>query len=444
MKLIIFWLTVISIVNLTTCRDISYSQITGTGYDTGEFAGDFNPDDWQFKSRRDDIAPLYSRNNDLIYRSKPTLQLSGGGKKYVDGSWFTVKDILPGTFYRFSVHYKADQVDQPGRTVLANIVWMDKDGKQIGVAEFPRTLHQQSPEGWNIIEQVYNTPPNARKAGIELIYRWDAEGTVHFGNASFTEVSELPLRTVRLATVFHRPAGSKDAQDNLDQFADLITEAGANGADIICLPEGLTLIGTGNSYISAAETVPGPSSRYLGAVARKNNMYVIAGIVERDGDVVYNTAILLDRNGELAGKYRKVSLPREEIEGGMTPGDDLPVFDTDFGRIGIMICWDVSFPEVARTLAMKGAEVIFLPIWGGNLTLTRARAIENQVYLVSSTYDMISAIFDLEGNVIDEADVNSPVVVSEVDLNRQILWPWLGDFKNRIPREMPDRIAIEW
>ena len=109
-----------------------------------------------------------------------------------------------------------------------------------------------------------------------------------------------------------------------------------------------------------------------------------------------------------------------------------------------MICWDVQFPEVSRSLAMKGAEVILLPIWGGDLTLTKARAIENQVYLVSSTYDMISAVFDLKGNIIEEAGQSNQVVVSEVDLNEQILWDWLGDLKNRIPREIPSKNSIEW
>jgi predicted amidohydrolase len=108
-----------------------------------------------------------------------------------------------------------------------------------------------------------------------------------------------------------------------------------------------------------------------------------------------------------------------------------------------MICWDVSFPETARTLAQKGAEVIFLPIWGGNLTLTKARAIENQVYIVSSSYDMISAVFDQEGEVLKQATTGNPVVVTEVDLSKQKLWPWLGDFKNRIPTEMPPQKAIQ-
>jgi len=134
-------------------------------------------------------------------------------------------------------------------------------------------------------------------------------------------------------------------------------------------------------------------------------------------------------------------LPREEIDGGVTPGDALPVFDTDFGRIGMMICWDVTYPEQARTLAKQGAEVIFLPIWGGTLVLAKARAIENQVYLVSSTYDMISAVFDQEGEVMKEATDSNPVAIVDVDLNKQKLWPWLGDFKNRIQREMPTQKA---
>jgi len=107
-----------------------------------------------------------------------------------------------------------------------------------------------------------------------------------------------------------------------------------------------------------------------------------------------------------------------------------------------MICWDVAFPETARRLARQGAEIIFMPIWGGNVTLTRARAIENQVYLVSSSYDMITAVFDKEGEVMKEATKDEPVIVVEVDLNKQKLWPGIGDFKNRITSEMPPQKTI--
>ena len=135
--------------------------------------------------------------------------------------------------------------------------------------------------------------------------------------------------------------------------------------------------------------------------------------------------------------------PQEEIDGGITPGNSFPVFETDFGKIGLMICWDVTFPEPARMLAQKGAEIIFLPIWGGDVTLTKARAIENQVYVVSSTYDMITAVFDQEGKIVKEATVKNPVVVTSIDLNKKTMWPWIGDLKSRIFREIPPQAAIK-
>ena len=108
----------------------------------------------------------------------------------------------------------------------------------------------------------------------------------------------------------------------------------------------------------------------------------------------------------MIGKYRKVCLPRGEIEGGVTPGSDYPVFPTRFGTVGLMVCYDGFFPEVARELTNRGAEVIAWPVWGCNPLLARARACENHVYLVSSTYEdvsrnwMISAVFDHTGETI--------------------------------------------
>ena len=80
---------------------------------------------------------------------------------------------------------------------------------------------------------------------------------------------------------------------------------------------------------------------------------------------------------------------------------------------------------------------------GGDLTLTKARAMENQIYVVSSTYDMKTAVFDKKGNILKEATEENPVIVTEVDLNEREMWPWLGDFKSRIPREMPSQVATQ-
>lgn len=399
--------------------------------------------EWKFECQRPEIAPVYAIDNKVTYDGKPTLTLKGGGKDYAAGYLYKVVSADPGGYYHFQTYFRSIGVDEPHRSVLARVLWQDAGGKLVGFREYPATLVDKTTDGWQIIGQTYQAPKEAKSARLELHYRWDGDGVVNFAETSFTKTATPEARMVRLATVHHRPRNSKSTEDNLKAFAALVDKAGAEKADIVCLPEGATIAGTPLNYVSGSEPLPGPTTKFLGEVAKRNNLYIVAGLLEREGDVVYNTAVLIDRKGNLAGKYRKTSLPREEIDGGVTPGNSFPVFDTDFGRIGIMICWDVTFPEPARALAQQGAEVIFLPIWGGDITLAKARSIENQVYLVSSTYDMISAVFDQEGNVVKEAKQDKDVVVVDVDLNKQKLWPWLGDFKNRIPREMPSRKAIE-
>ncbi len=403
---------------------------------------EFNPSEWRFESQRDAIAPVRYVDSKTFFNGAQTLVLKGGGKAFSDGHWYKTVDVEPGQYFKFLGYYKSFRIDEPGRSVIARIKWQDGSGEQVGFTEYPTVLNEKAKDGWNVIEQTYLVPPDTKRAKLELHYRWDADGSVNFGAVSFKKDHPLESRPVRLATINYRPHDSKSSMENLEKFSEFIAKAADQKADIVCLPEGATMAGTDLNYISASEPVPGPTTRYLGNVAKKYHLYIVAGLLEKEGDVVYNTSVLIDRNGNLAGKYRKISLPREEIDGGVTPGVSLPVFNTDFGRIGMMICWDVTFPETARTLAQKGAEIIFLPIWGGNLTLAKARAIENQVYLVSSSYDMISAVFDQEGEVMKEATSDDPVVVVSIDLNKQKLWPWLGDLKNRIPGEMPPQSAI--
>jgi predicted amidohydrolase len=399
---------------------------------------------WQFQSQREEIKPVHWVEEKVRFEGESTLALSGDGKAYINGSWTNTYDITPNTYYEFITYFKPENVVQVDRSVLAQIIWKAEDGKQVDFIEFPATCARQSKDDWYVIQQSYKAPDGAVKAKIDLFYRWDAGGTVYFGGTKFVETSSIKPRLVRLAAIHHQPENTASPRENLEQFKEYIDMAGQQKADIVCLPEGITMVGTGKTYVEVSEAIPGPTTKFLGQLAKEHNMYIIAGILERDGPVVYNTSVLIGREGELKGKYRKTALPREEIDGGVTPGDTFPVFDTDFGRIGMMICWDVYFPEPARMLSLQGAEVIFMPIWGGNLTLARARAIENQIYLVSSTYDMKTGVFDKAGELIAEGTDENPVVVVEVDLNERKLWNWLGEFRNRIQRELPNSKAINY
>ncbi|HEY5226912.1 MAG TPA: carbon-nitrogen hydrolase family protein, partial [Opitutaceae bacterium] len=176
--------------------------------------------------------------------------------------------------------------------------------------------------------------------------------------------------------------------------------------------------------------------------ARRHGLYLVGGLIEREGHAIYNTCVLIDRAGNVAGKYRKVYLPREEIEGGLTPGSDCPVFDTDFGRIGMMVCWDAEYIEPARALGFRGAEVILVPAAGGYLDLLKARALENHTYVVSSGYDVETAIIDPTGSVLFSTKDSSVHKVIQVNLAQRFTDPWLGDMRPRYRTEIRSDLTV--
>jgi len=365
---------------------------------------------------------------------KGTLETASSGHFRCNGSWRKSFPIDSGNYYAFSVEYSATNVTLPRRSILARIDWKDGNGKQLSLPDYPATTVNGE---LNRITGHFRAPDGATTATVELIFRWDKKGSVSWRKAKLTRVSATKPRKVVLGAIYHRPRESSGPAQNLESFARFLRVAGERGADIVCLPEGVTVIGTGKDYLEVAEPIPGPTTRALGELARRYSMYIVAGLYERRDNTYYNVSVLIDRSGLVAGIYRKVSLPRGEIDAGLTPGSEFPVFETDFGKVGMMICWDSQFPEAARRLASQGAEIILLPVWGGNETLFAARAIENQIHLVTSSYDAKTGIWNRKGELLAEASEPDTVAIAEVDLSEVISWEWIGDLRAHIPRESP-------
>ena len=415
--------------------------------------------DWVMKSPRDEIRPTFSVDPHGGPNGSGSLVITHDEREGLDGWFQQTIPVEGGTYYLFHAVRKLAAVKLPRRSALVRVLWQNDAGKMVS-ADVPEQQIQElghvpsaEPEhpvdgptdaaGWTTVGLTGKAPSKATQAVIELHLQWAPGGRVDWSEVTFAKTAPPKPRKVRLASIHYMPQG-KSPRQNCEEFAPLIADAGRQRADLVVLGETVPSVGSKLAPQELAEAVPGPSTSYFAELAKQHAVHLVFSLYERDGHLIYNTAVLLDPDGHLVGKYRKVSLPHGEVEKGIAPGKDYPVFDTRIGKVGLMVCYDGFFPEVARELSNRGAEVIAWPVWGCNPLLAQARACENHVFVVSSTFMgpqagwMLSAIYDQTGKALAQADRWGSVAIAEVDLSQPYIGPYnLGDFHSMVPRHRP-------
>lgn len=259
---------------------------------------------------------------------------------------------------------------------------------------------------------------------------------------------------------------SEKPEANLKKALARIEEAAKRGAQIVCLQElfrSQYFCQTEDiALFKLAEPIPGPSTEVLTKVAKRNKVVIVASLFERRAAGVYhNTTVVIDADGKLAGKYRKMHIPDDPLyyeKFYFTPGDlGFQAHNTKYGKVGALVCWDQWFPEAARLTALAGAEFIFYPTAIGWLpdeeeemnqaqhsaweTIQRAHAIANGVYVVvvnrvggegKLNFWGQSFVADPFGRIIAKASADKEEVLvvdcdlSKIDETRQN-WPFLRD-----------------
>ena len=257
-------------------------------------------------------------------------------------------------------------------------------------------------------------------------------------------------RKVRITTTSFDISGARTAEQNRDQACAFVEAAGSGGADLVCLPETFLDTGLSADQLPYAEPLPGPTLDALSRLADKHRLWVVAGYsVRTDDGAVENSAVVIDRHGQMAARYGKIHPTISEMtRRNIAPGTECAtVVETDFGRMGLAICYDIGWPELWAQLAEQGAELVVWPsAYGGGLPL-QSYAWTHGYYIVSTVLSEHSRVIDISGAILASTSRWSRLVTTTIDLEKELLHiaPSLGQHEKlfRLQEEMGGRITMQ-
>lgn len=247
------------------------------------------------------------------------------------------------------------------------------------------------------------------------------------------------MRKAKIGLVQVDMESGGDMREKWDNLLNLAEHCYDEGADLVFFPEAYQHTQQRDIKMHPDELTQAALEfkSKCAELAKKYHAYIVPWDYEIDDGKCYNISYILDREGNEIGKYRKVHLPYSEAVGGIANGCEYPVFDLDFGKVGIMICFDNYFPETARILGNKGAELVLYPLYGDTLIpqwelKMRARAIDNSMYIASCQLShgsdiAYTGIVNPNGDVIARIDGVNTWRVVEIEMDKRIITHTTGD-----------------
>lgn len=384
-------------------RGAPKNVIENGNFQSGEIGG--LPDGWNGASARPSLMPVFRLEED---DGRRLLMATGSGNGECTGYLHQTVAVTLGKTYLYRVVFRMSDDLDPHKNLLFRCV---RPGVKNGILRFHKL-----DDGWiEGTEKIHFPGEGEAKAEIQAFFRFSANGKAWIHDVSLSATSPIEPRWVKVACT--------QGKTDLESCTKALEIVGKADVDIVLLTE----------YMRGGllpEPVPGPSSELMSTMARKYGMYVAGGIVRKvdQPDRLFNTALLYDCQGKLAGMYDKIHpYSPENNEQGITPGTSAPVFKTDFGKVGIVICYDIWFPDVCQLLALKGAEIILFPNAGHQPEVLYARSMDNCVRIVSSAWNLPYSIHDTLGRNILKPDAY-----------RTAASPNMKTFKDIVHAEVPD------
>jgi len=361
------------------------------------------PDGWEAVCPNEAIAPVFKLAE--TQDGKPALMATGNGRRECFGYVRHPIHLDANKTYQMRVRLRFEGMDDLNRHLVHGVF----------ASNFNDGVFTYRKEGrWVIGEGRFPAAAEPTDGEVRLYFRFSAHGKVWWDRVSLQECDPIPPRLVKIACSWGR--------GDLTHWAGWLDQAGEKGVDVALLPEMFN-----DKGVRDAEPIDGAAGSLLAEKARQWRMYVSGTFYEKRGDLVFNTAPLFDRDGNLVGTYCKNQLYDPEEDEGATPGVGFPVFQTDFGKVGIIICYDSWFPEPTRLLAYKGAELILFPNAGYFTGLMPARAADNGVWIAVSSLNSPAGVWDSSGACAGEEDPNpTRYVVSSIrEFERDDEWRML-------------------